>query len=133
MKKKHKFGLALVLMLVLALQMTVSAAGNMTIAQCAIVGDQVTVIATGTQAASDSGEYYLFALQPYEAGIGTRTDYCASAPAGTAVTFTTPLNYNTASRADSMLQSVMKATSQIRKQLQPRHLDSLQEARRVSL
>ena len=97
MKKKHKFGLALVLMLVLALQMTVSAAGNMTIAQCAIVGDQVTVIATGTQAASDSGEYYLFALQPYEAGIGTRTDYCASAPAGTAVNFTTPLNYNTAS------------------------------------
>lgn len=96
MKRKQKFGLALVLMLMLALQMTVSAATNLTIAQCAIVGDQVTVIATGTQAASDSGEYYLFALQPYEAGIGTRTDYCASAPAGTAVNFTTPLNYNTA-------------------------------------
>lgn len=95
MKKRIKFGFALVLMLVLGIQLSVCAASNLTIVNCAIAGDQVTVVATGAQAASDSGQYYLFALQPYEGGIGARTDYCATAPAGPNATFTVPLAYNT--------------------------------------
>lgn len=96
MKKRHGLGLAVALLCVLVFSMTAFAAQSMTIVQCAIVGDQVTVIAQGTPAASDDGMYYLFALQPYEGAIGARTDFCASAPAGGAVQFATPLELNTA-------------------------------------
>lgn len=97
MKKKLGVFLAMLALLVIVMQSTANAAQTMTIAQCAIVGDQVSVIATGTQAPSDSGEYYLFSLEPYEAGVGARQDFCAKAPAGPSATFSAPLGFNTAS------------------------------------
>lgn len=96
MKKRHGLGLVVVLLCVLVFSMTAFAAQSMTVVQCAIAGDQVVVIAQGTPAASDDGQYYLFALQPYEGGIGARTDFCATAPAAAAVQFNTTLNLNTA-------------------------------------
>jgi hypothetical protein len=56
----------------------------------------VAVIATGTATAPD-GAYYLFELKPYETAIGARQDYCAVQPAADVVTFTTDLNFNSAS------------------------------------
>ena len=97
MKKKWKLGMLLTLLLVFVMQMTVMAAGeSVTINYCYIEGDQVIVIGSGAVAASDDGNYYLFALKPYEAGVGARTDYCASAPAAELVQFTTPLGLDTA-------------------------------------
>lgn len=97
MKKRWRWGLAFVLLCVFMLQMTVSAAGGtITVTGCSIAGTNVVVTATGAVAQSDSGQYYLFALEPYETGVGARVDYCASAPAAQAVQFTTPLNYNAA-------------------------------------
>lgn len=97
MKNKKGLWLTLVMLLVLMLQTTVLAAGEgVTINQCTIAGQQVVVVATGAVAASDSGQYYLFELKPYEAGIGARVDYCAAAPAAELVQFTTPLSFNSA-------------------------------------
>lgn len=97
---KKRWGLCVVLaMMILCLsQFTVSAAGaKLTISNCVISGQNVTVIASGKVAQSDTGLYYLFELKPYEAGIGSRADFCASAPAAAAVQFATPLNFNQAS------------------------------------
>ncbi len=96
MKRKGILSLILTMIMILMLHMTVSAAGTVTISHCMITGGDVTVIAAGPVAPSDTGLYYLFELKPYEAGVGMRTDFCASAPAAEAVQFTTPLNYNTA-------------------------------------
>lgn len=98
MKKRWKLGLLLTLLLLFGMQMTVLAAGEtVTINSCVIQGDQVVVVAGGSKVApSDDGNYYLFALENYEAGVGARTDYCAAAPAAAAVTFTTPLQLDTA-------------------------------------
>ena len=86
----------LTLLFVFVMQMTVMAAGEtVTMHYCYIEGDQVNVIVSGT-AASDDGNYYLFALKTYEAGVGARTDYCAVAPAAETVHFTTPLGLDTA-------------------------------------
>ena len=96
MKKKWKLGMLLTLLFVFVMQMTVMAAGEtVTMHYCYIEGDQVNVIVSGT-AASDDGNYYLFALKTYEAGVGARTDYCAVAPAAETVHFTTPLGLDTA-------------------------------------
>lgn len=97
MKKKWKLGLLLAALTVFMLQMTVMAAGEpITPYFCWIAGDQVNVITLGT-APSDDGQYYLFALKTYETGVGSRTDYCATAPAGQIAQFTTSLDLNTAS------------------------------------
>lgn len=97
MKRRWSLWLTLTMMIIFMLQTTVFAANQtVTISHCMISGQNVTVIASGAVASSDSGEYYLFELKPYEAGIGARTDYCASAPAGESVQFTTALNFNTA-------------------------------------
>lgn len=97
MRKKIKWSLAAALVFVFALQMTASAAGlGVTVNACVIAGSQVHVAVSGAVQASDSGQYYLFALEPYETGVGARTDYCAAAPAAESVTFTTDLNLNTA-------------------------------------
>jgi hypothetical protein len=96
MKKRFGLGIVLAMVLALTLQFGVSAAGTtLTINNCVIAGNQVVVVASGTATAPD-GIYYLFELKPYETAIGARTDYCAVATAAEAVTFTTPLNYNTA-------------------------------------
>lgn len=98
MKRKIKFALAAAVMLVFALQMTALAAGlGVSVNACVIVGNQVHVAASGAVQASDTGQYYLFALEPYETEVGARTDYCAAMPASESVTFTTDLNLNTAS------------------------------------
>jgi hypothetical protein len=97
MKKKISMGFILAMMMTLLLQFTVSAAGEtMAVNSCTIAGNQVVVVASGTATAPD-GIYYLFELKPYETAIGARTDYCAAAPAAQVATFTTSLDYNTAS------------------------------------
>lgn len=97
MKKGWKLGLLLTLLLLFGMQMTVMAAGEtVVINSCYIEGDQVKVMASGKVAASDDGNYYLFALKTYEAGVGARQDYCAAAPAAQTVAFSTPLQLNTA-------------------------------------
>lgn len=97
MKKGWKLGLLLTLLLLFGMQMTALAAGEtVAINSCYIEGDQVKVMASGKVAQSDDGNYYLFALKTYEAGVGTRTDYCAAAPAAEAVAFSTPLQLDTA-------------------------------------
>lgn len=96
MKRKFSFGLMLALLLAFVMQLTVCAAGNVAINACVIAGTQVQVVASGAVAPSETGQYYLFALQPYETGVGSRTDYCASAPAAETVSFATSLDYNTA-------------------------------------
>lgn len=95
MRKKWSIGFVLTMMLVFVLQVTVLAAEqSVKISNCVITGQDVTVIAGGTVAQSDTGLYYLFELKPYEAGVGARTDFCASAPAAETVQFTTPLDFN---------------------------------------
>lgn len=97
MKKKWSLWLTLTMMFVFMLQMTVTAAGqNIAINNCVITGQDVTVVASGAVKPSDTGLYYLFELKPYEAGIGARMDFCASAPAAELVQFTTPLDFNKA-------------------------------------
>lgn len=97
MKRKGIFSLILTMVMVFMLQITVAAAGTVTISHCMITGKDVAVIATGSVAPSDTGLYYLFELKPYEAGVGARTDFCASVAAAETVQFSTPLNFNTAS------------------------------------
>lgn len=95
MKKKWGLGILFAALLLLFSQMTVFAAGpGVSISHCMITGQDVTVIASGKVAPSDTGLYYLFELKPYEIGIGARADFCASAPAAEAVQFVTPLNFN---------------------------------------
>lgn len=97
MKPKWKLGMLLTVITVLLMQITVMAAGEtVTISNCYIEGDQVNVIANGAVAASDDGNYYLFALKTYESAVGARTDFCASAPAAELVHFTVPLQLDTA-------------------------------------
>ena len=97
MKKKWKLGMLLTALTVFMLQMTVMAAGETVgINLCVIQGDQVVVAASGTPAQSDDGNYYLFALKTYEAGVGARQDYCAAAPATPTVQFAVPLGLDTA-------------------------------------
>ena len=97
MKKKWKLGMLLTVLTVFMIQMTVMAAGEtVTINQCFIQGDQVSVVASGAVAASDDGNYYLFALKTYEREIGARTDFCATAPAAEMVQFAVPLGLDTA-------------------------------------
>lgn len=70
------------------------------ITSCTITPDKknldITVNGTGDTTGTD-GKMYLFELQPYEGGIGSRTDYITSAQVGTGAAFKVPLNYNTAS------------------------------------
>ncbi|MCM1537379.1 MAG: DUF5722 domain-containing protein [bacterium] len=97
MKKKWGLSLLVALVAVMMLHLPVSAAAaTVSIQLCYIEGDQVKVAATGS-AAGDDGQYYLFALQPYETGVGARQDYCAvGVPVTGGVVFTTPLNLDTA-------------------------------------
>lgn len=100
MKKRWSLGFILgfipVMILTLIMQVNVFAAGERaTIASCTIAGKDVAVVSVGNVPTGD-GLYYLFELKPYEAGIGARTDYCATAPAAETATFVTPLNLNTA-------------------------------------
>lgn len=97
MKKRWSLGFILVMLLTLMVQISVCAAGEqMAINSCTIAGKDVVVVASGNVPTGD-GTYYLFELKPYEAGVGARTDYCATAPAAEMATFITPLNFNTAS------------------------------------
>lgn len=97
MRKKWRLGLILTLLMTFMLQMSVLAAGEaLTVNFCYIAGSDVVVIASGAVTQSDDGNYYLFALKPYEAGIGVRTDFCAVQPAAATVQFTTPLGLDTA-------------------------------------
>lgn len=96
MKRKITFSICFAFLLTMLMGLSVCAAGaTMTINGCIIQGGSVVVTAGGS-AASEDGNLYLFALQPYEAGIGARTDYCAAVPAAPAVTMTTDLNLNSA-------------------------------------
>ncbi|MFG6367611.1 MAG: hypothetical protein K1W16_04175 [Lachnospiraceae bacterium] len=97
MKKKIKLCFVAVLTLIFSLQLTAFAAEPVSIVACVITGDQVQVAAAGAVQPSDSGQYYLFALEPYETSVGARTDYCAAVPASDNVMFTTDLNLNNAS------------------------------------
>ncbi len=54
----------------------------------------ISLSSTGDTTGTD-GKIYIFALQPYESGIGTRTDYVSSANAGETVTVSVDLNKNT--------------------------------------
>ena len=96
MRRKLRLLFCMVAVLTMAFGLQVSAAGSVTISSCLIQGNQVVVQATGAVEASDDGNYYLFALQPYETAIGARTDFCAVAPKAAAVTMATPLNLDTA-------------------------------------
>ena len=55
----------------------------------------ISLSSTGNAAGTD-GKIYLFELQPYESGIGGRTDYVGSAGAGETTTVSIPLNKGTA-------------------------------------
>lgn len=68
---------------------------TMTVSACTISGGNVVVTAVGTAPVTQDGMFYLFDLKPYETGIGNRKDYCATALAAPAVSFSTPLNHNT--------------------------------------
>lgn len=98
MKRKITFSICFAFLLTMLMGFTVCAAGaTMTINSCTIAGGEVVVAAGGSAAASDDGNYYLFALQPYEVAIGARTDYCAVAPIAANVSMSTPLNLDSAS------------------------------------
>jgi len=78
------------------MQISVFAAGDQaTINSCTIAGQEVVVTSVGNVPTGD-GMYYLFELKPYEAGIGARTNYCATAPAAETANFVTSLDLNTA-------------------------------------
>ena len=70
------------------------------ITSCTITSDKnnihITVNGSGDTTGTD-GKMYLFELQPYEDGIGSRTDYITSTGVGMGASFTIPLNHNTAS------------------------------------
>lgn len=97
MKKKWGLSLLIAFVAVMILQLPVSAANNtVQIQLCYIEGDQVKVAASGS-AAGDDGQYYLFALKPYETEVGLRQDYCAVGTAtASGIYFSTPLNLDTA-------------------------------------
>lgn len=95
MRRKWKVGLLVAVLTVFMMSMTAVAADKtVKIFYSYIVGDQVVVISVGN-AASDDGNYYLFDLKTYEAGIGTRTNYCATAPANSVAQFVFPLYADT--------------------------------------
>lgn len=96
MKKKWGFSLLIAFVAVIMLRLPVSAAENtVTVHFCNIQGNQVVVAATGS-AASDDGQYYLFALQTYETAVGARQNYCAVGTLTDGILyFTTPLNLDT--------------------------------------
>ena len=73
MKRKLTLWGAVCLILVCLMQMTVMAAGNVTINQCIISGgNQVTVTATTvSNVASDDGNYYLLAFDDYAQDLRT--------------------------------------------------------------
>ncbi len=103
MRKKWSLWLGLSLLFIFMLSATALAAEpSITIYNCVITGQEVTVVSVGPVAQSDDGVYYLFELKPYEEGIGSRTDYCAMAAAAETTQFNTPLNFN---KADSKLYS----------------------------
>lgn len=97
MKKRWRLGMLLALILLFGVQMTAFAANEMAVNFCYIEGTNVHVIGSGQGAASDDGQYYLFALKTYESGIGARTDYCASTVLGAdgIMHFWTPLDLDT--------------------------------------
>lgn len=97
MKKKLTLWATLCMVFVCLMQMTASAAGNVTINQCIISGEnQITVVAAQTAATpSDDNNYYLFELKPYQNDIGGRQDFCAVAEKNAAVTFVTTLDNGT--------------------------------------
>ncbi len=98
MKKKLTFYAVICALLVCLMQITAMAAGNMTINQCIISGNnQITVVATAPAAVpSDDNNYYLFELKPYQGSIGSRQDFCAQAAKAGTVTFVTTLDEGTA-------------------------------------
>lgn len=97
MKKKLGTWAAICMLLVCMTQINVSAAGNMTIAQCIISGaNQISVVATGSPVPSDDGLFYLFEMKPYQNTLSGRTDFCAQAPQAATVTLVTTLDHNTA-------------------------------------
>lgn len=96
MKGKLRLLLCMVIVMTMAFGLQVSAAGNVAIGSCVIQGDQVVVSAAGAVEVSDDGNYYLFALQPYETAIGTRTDFCAVTAKAGNIVMSTPLDLNTA-------------------------------------
>ncbi len=109
MRKNWSLWLVLSMLFVFLMSATALAAEQpVTIYNCVITGQEVTVVSLGPVAQSDTGEYYLFELKPYEVGIGSRVDYCASAPAAELTQFTTPLNFN---KADSKLYSRFVVTA----------------------
>ena len=75
------------------------------ISGCAIASDKnnITIsLSSGGDAAGTDGNVYVFELQPYEKAIGTRTDYIASATAGSGTSVNVALNLG---KADDRLYS----------------------------
>lgn len=97
MKRKLTLWAALCMVFVCFMHMTADAAGNVTINQCIISGDnQITVVATAAAAVpSDDNNYYLFELKPYQNDIGSRQDFCSTAAKDATVTFVTTLDNGT--------------------------------------
>ena len=96
MKGKLRLLLCMVVVMTMAFGLHVSAAEQqVNITVCQIEGDQVVLGVGGPIVPSDDGNYYLFALQPYEAGIGARTDYCDVQLKAEGVIYRTALNLNT--------------------------------------
>ena len=96
MKGKLRLLLCMVVIMTMAFGLQVSAAEQqVNITVCQIEGDQVVLGVGGPVVPSDDGNYYLFALQPYEAGIGARTDYCDVQLKAEGVIYRTALNLNT--------------------------------------
>ena len=95
MKRRLRLLFCMVVIMTMAFGLQVSAAGDIIINNCLITGNQVVVTAYGANKPSDDGNYYLFALQPYETEIGTRSDFCAVAPKADVVSFVTSLDLNT--------------------------------------
>lgn len=103
-KKKRRLGFWLAVILAAVLQIgagsikeVYAADITVTVNTCVISGQDVNVIATSAVfPASADGMYYLFELKPYELAVGSRKDYCATAPVSAAASFSVPLNLNSA-------------------------------------
>ncbi len=68
------------------------------IGSCTVTSDKNNIsigFATTGDTAGTDGQVYVFELKPYEDGIGSRTDYIASAAAGGSASVTVPLNRGT--------------------------------------
>lgn len=114
MKKRHLFqnGAAVLLGLLLtaAVGCFTSFAYDTASLKTCTVENRTSIVITGEAAAGetaegeipDDGYYYLFELQPYESGIGTRTDYAAWSNKGSALSFTLPYSGDV---SDPMLYS----------------------------